>query len=270
MALSTERSRRWSKDMPPDLSELMNKLTEHAASFIRLFDNDKPKMRHIVRRFQEIAAEVREMQETTDGVRTAGAVGGGVGVGVGLLALVAAPFTGGASLVVAAGAAGTAAAVGGAATVVGANISKTMKEKGSAEKVEELGKEFMEIVEPLKNKLQEIKTTCEKLEQRSTEALTDNTLSDVREFHMILGRVSKLKEKSEDILVIVLEGMGIIHNLILFLLRVFRVTATPEEDKKLRDSILQSADQCQKVVNEFDKMKNELGNFTESKETKNQ
>lgn len=252
--------------MPPHLSELMNKLTEHATSFISLFDKNQPKMRHIVKRFQEIAAEVRKNQETTDVVRTAGAVGGGVGVGVGLLALLAAPLTGGASLVVAAGAAGTAG-VGGA-TVFGANISKIMKEKGSAEKVEKLGKEFMEIVEPLKNKLQEIKTTCEQLEQRSTEALTDNTLSDMEEFHMILRRVSKLKEKSKDMLVIVGEGMDIIGHLILLLVRVIRVTATPEEDQKLRDSILQSADQCQKVVYEFDKMKNELRSFTESKEKK--
>lgn len=253
--------------MPPDLSELMNKLTEHAASFITLFDNDEPKMRDIVRRFQKIAAEVRKNQETTDGARTAGTVGGGVGVGVGLLALLAAPLTGGASLAVAAVATG-AGAVGGAATVVGANISKIMTEKGSAEKVEKLGKEFMRIVEPLKNELQEIKTTCEKLEQRSTEALTDDTLSDMEEFHMILRRVSKLKEKSKDMLVTVLEGMGIIGNLVTLLVRVIRVTATPEEDQKLRDSILQSADQCQKVVYEFDKMKNELRNFTESKEKK--
>eukprot|EP00064_Thunnus_orientalis_P023681 superscaffoldBa00009210_g23935 len=210
-------------------------------------------MRHIVRRFQEIAAEVRKNQETTDGVRTRGAVVGGVG----LLALLAAPFTVVVSLVVAAG----TAAVGGS-FVVGANISKMMKENGSAKKVEELGKEFMEIVEPLKNELQEIKTTCEKLEQRSTEAQADNTLSNVEEFQTILRRVSELKKKSEGILVVVLEGMGTIGKMVTLLLRVFRVTATPEEDKKLRDSILQSADQSHTVVDEFDKMKNELGNFT--------
>ncbi len=247
------RPRRGSKELPPNLSELMNKLIKHGASFIKVFDNSEPKMRQIVGEFQVIAKEVKEMQERTDTVRRGGAVIGGVA----LIGIIAGPFTGGASLLAAG-----AAATGGVA-VVGANVTKVMKENGSATKVEKLGKEFLEIVETLKNDLEEIKTTCEKLEQQSAEVQAKNTLTDVDEFQRTIRRVSELRERSKKSLVVAVTVMEVIGNLLLLFLGILRVTATPEEDKKLRDSIIQSADQCQKVVVEFDKMKTELKDFTE-------
>ncbi|XP_031178811.2 uncharacterized protein LOC116066777 isoform X2 [Sander lucioperca] len=251
---SKPKKRRLSKDLPPDLSELMNKLIKHAASFIREFDSSEQKMREIVREFRKIADEVRKMQETTDKVRTTGTVAGGVGIG---LAIFAAPFTGGASLV----AAGALAAAG-AGVVVGANVTKTMKENGSAEKVEKLGKDFMKIVEPLKKDLEEIKKTCEKLEQRSAELQAENTLTDMEEFQRILTQVSELARRSEEVLSFTAILMGDMRGLLMLLVKVFRVTSTPEDDKKLRKSIIQSADRCQEVVVKFDQMKKELKDFS--------
>lgn len=49
--------------------------------------------------------------------------------------------------------------------VVGVDATTKEKEKGSAKKVEKLGKEFLERVEPLKNHLEEIMTTFETLQQ---------------------------------------------------------------------------------------------------------
>ena len=71
------------------------------------------------------------------------------------------------------------------------NAIKTMKENESAEKVEELGKDFMEIIEPLKKDLEEIKRTCEKLEQRSAELQAGITLRDMEELQRSLRRVSE-------------------------------------------------------------------------------
>ena len=150
----------------------MNDLIKYAASFITGFDLTESKMREIVREFEKISDEVRKMQEKTDAVRT----GGGVIFALGLLA---APFAGGASLA-------AAAAAAGGAVVVGANVTKKLVENKSLEKVEELGKQFMEKVEPLKKILKEIKTTCEKLEQKKTEAQAGNTLMEVKEFQLIL------------------------------------------------------------------------------------
>ncbi|XP_038590339.1 uncharacterized protein LOC119914866 [Micropterus salmoides] len=253
--MASKPRRRFSKDLPPDLSELMNKLIKYATSFIRRFDYSEDRMRQVVGEFKKIAAEVRKMQEKTDKARTIGVVAGGIGLGVLVLA---APFTGGLSLL-GAGAAGAAA---GGATVVGANIVKTMTENGSAKEVEKQGKKFLEIVEPLKNELEEIKRTCERLEEESAAFQAENTLSDMEEFQRILRRVAELKQESQGAVDVAVLVMGLINDLLVLLVNVFRLTPTPEEDRKLTASILQSADQCQKVSDQFLQVKNELSSFT--------
>ncbi|XP_039634611.1 uncharacterized protein LOC120544724 [Perca fluviatilis] len=294
MEMASRPRRRRSRDFPPDFSELMNTLKNHAASFIREFGSREQKMREIVREFREISDGVRKMQEITDRVRTVGAVTGGVGIGLSVLAalftggvslavvllvaaaggavtgaggiglsFLAAMFTGGVSLAVvplAAVAGGAAAA--GKGVVFAVNVTKRMKETGSAKKVEELGKEFMEIVEPLKKDLEEIKRTCEKLEERSAGDQAGITLRDMEGLQRILTRVSELAERSEEVVFVTATLMGIIRCLILLLVTIFRVTATPEEDKKLRNSIIQSAVRCQEVVVKFDQMKKELKDLT--------
>ncbi|XP_039635483.1 uncharacterized protein LOC120545307 [Perca fluviatilis] len=248
----------------------MNKLKYHAASFIREFDSREQKMRQIIREFRKIADEVRKMQETTDEVRRVGTGVLGVtalGTPLGLLAggagVVAAESTAlalaaGGARVAAAGAAGAAGAAviaavgtigaglaaGSAILVAGVNVTKGRLESVSINKVEELGKDFMEMVEPLKKNLKEIKRTCEKLEKRSTELQTGITLIDMLEFQRSL---SELVRRG------VLSAMW----------NIFTITATPEEDRKLTDSIIQSADRCQKVIDELEKMKEELKDFTE-------
>ncbi|XP_039635500.1 uncharacterized protein LOC120545317 [Perca fluviatilis] len=174
-----------SKDLPPDLSEFMVKLKEHAASFIREFDSSEHRMTQIVGEFREIADKFQKRQERTGTVRTAGTVAGGVGIG---LLFLAAPLTGGASLVAAA--AGVAATAGGGAVLYGVNETKTRKEIESAKKEEELGKDFMMIVERMKKDLEEIKKMCEKLEQRSAEDQAGNILTHMEEFRGILREVS--------------------------------------------------------------------------------
>lgn len=159
-------------------------------------------------------------------------------------------------------AAGTAAAGCGAA-VVGAKRSKEKRreENESLKEVEKLGKEFMKLVEPLKNDLQEIKTTCEKLEERSTEVQAENTLSELEELKMILRRVSELGKMIGEGVIAVVTVFEMIDNLLTLFVIIIRFTATPEEDKKFRESIIQSGDQCQKVVDKFNMMKEKLSEF---------
>lgn len=262
MEMALVPKRRDSKELPPDLSELMNKLIEHARSFIGVFDSREPRMREIEGKFHKIADKVKAMQKVTDKVRTGGAVGGGIGLGVAALGLIVAPFTGGLSLVAATAIGGAVGAAVGGAVVVGTNITKTMTENGSATEVVILGEEFLKIVEPMKNDLEEIKTTCEKLEQKSSEVQTRDTLSDVEKLQRILRQVSELRTKSEDVVDIAVVMTQAIQNMVLLFVNILRPTATPKEDKKLTDSIINSADQCQKVVSEFNGMKKELEDLT--------
>ncbi|XP_039635481.1 uncharacterized protein LOC120545306 [Perca fluviatilis] len=259
---------RQSIDLSPHLSELMDKLKEHASSFIREFDSREP-MRQIVRKFREIPDEVRKMQKRTDEVRRAGAVTlvvSAIGMPISLLAggaalgAEAAGGAGGASALIATlwpraaaaaavittvGAIGSVLAAGSAIAVAGANVTKGISENGSINKVKQLGKEFMEMVEPLKNDLEEIMRTCEELEQRSAERQAGITLTDMEDFQWIVSELG-----SSD---------GVLSTMWKF----FTPTATPEEDRKLRDSIIQSADLSQKVIDDLEKMKEELKDFTE-------
>ncbi|KAL7376104.1 hypothetical protein ABVT39_001118 [Epinephelus coioides] len=249
-----------SLELELNFSKSTKNLMRHAASFISAFDVSEPRMRQIVGEFHKIVDEVKKMQEKTDEQRRAGAFVGGVGVGVGLgLMILAAPFTGGASLLAAGG---LAAGAGGAAVVVEANLTKKKEENKSVHKVEELGKEFMEIVEPLKNNLEEIKRTCEELKTPSMKVQAAVTLSDMEDFQRMLTEVSELAETSGEVLGVAVAVMAEMRDLLVLIVSVFRVTATPEEDQQLRDSIIQSADQCQKVVNRFEQMKVELRHFT--------
>ncbi|XP_039635486.1 uncharacterized protein LOC120545308 isoform X2 [Perca fluviatilis] len=194
-------------------------LKKHAASFIKKFDSSEHRMTQIVEEFRGITDEVRETQQTTDAFRTAGTFTAGVGIG---LLVLAAPLTGGASL--AAGAVGAAAAAGGGAVVAGANEKKTRKEIERKKKVEKLGKEFMKIVERMKNNLEKIKRRCEKLDQRSAQRQAEKTRADMEEFQRILRRVS--------------------------------------EDRR-EGQIPHLADLCDRVVGDCEKMKKELKRFTE-------
>ncbi|XP_031145839.1 uncharacterized protein LOC116043376 [Sander lucioperca] len=245
--------RRGSRELPPDLSELMNKPEKYAASFIKQFDSSEHRMREIVREFREIAAKVRKMQERTDKVRRTA-----LGMPLGLLAGGAAVAAAGteaagaaAPVIATVGTIGVGIAAGSAILVAGANVTKWISESGSVHKVKQLWKDFMEIIEPLKNDLEEIKTTCKKLEQRSAEETVqlqaEKTLTDM--------------EKFQTLTVVSILGRG--EGVMSAMWNVFTLTASPEEDRKLTDSIIQSADCCQEVIDDLKTMKEELKDFTE-------
>lgn len=236
--------RRRSKDLPPDLSELMNRLIAAAASFIQMVNENEPRMRDIVEEFRKLHEEVKNMQEWTDRARTRGAV---TLFGV---CVIAAPFTGGFSLL------GAGAAAAGA-SVVGSNLMKIWHENAKAEEVKKQGEEFMQIVKPLKEKLEEIKTICDKLEQESSKILATQTLEDVEKLEFLLQKVKMLQKKSEGVLAITVT----VKNAVLMLVSIFRLTATPEADEKLRNSIIEAADQSKMVTDDFGMMGSELKEF---------
>lgn len=203
-------------------------------------------MRQIVREFLKIAEELREMQSKTDTARK-------VGVGFLIGGILEAPFTTGVS----AGAA--------AATVVTTSVIKILSDKDKAKEVKTWGEEFMAKVRPMKENLEDIKTICEKLETESAEAQARDTQTDVDEFQRTLRRVSHLKAMSSGLLVVTETLLDVMGGLVMLIKEVFRVTATPEEDQKLRDAIKKAADQSQKIIEEFHKMRTKLKEFTSNK-----
>lgn len=185
----------------------MDKLKTYADSFIKKFDSCKDTMRDIVKGFRKIDKKVRKIQiERRGGVFLAAAWCG--------LGVVGAVFTTGAALAI--------TAVG--ASAIGTALErKTYKQKEIVCKVEKLRKDFMEIVEALKNDLKEIKRRCEMLKY-------DRQASKVE------GRIEE-----------VLDDVSAMMNFI-------RFTLIPEKNKKLREYVIQAADRCQKVVDKFDLM----------------
>ncbi|XP_035770784.1 uncharacterized protein LOC118455555 [Neolamprologus brichardi] len=243
---SAPKKARISNNPSPELHKLKNKLEDSAKSFTAEFDRSESSMRDIMREFRRISDEVEQMQRKTDTARK-------VGVGFLIGGILAAPFTAGLSL---------AAAAGGGATVVTTNVIKILSEEGKAKKVEKWGEEFMAKVRPMKENLEEIKTICEKLEKESTEAQARDSQIDVDEFQRTLRQVSHLKEMSSGLLVITEILLDVMGNVVMLIKKVIRVTATPEEDQKLRDAIKKAADQSQKIIEEFHKMRTKLKEFT--------
>ncbi|XP_025764325.1 uncharacterized protein LOC112847276 isoform X2 [Oreochromis niloticus] len=232
-----------------DKCAVMKTDLREVASFVQQFNSSESQMRQIVREFLKIAEELREMQSKTDTVGTVGVVfviGG----------ILAAPFTTGLSLAVGATAA--------AATVVTTNVIKILSEKDKAKEVKKWGEEFMAKVRLMMKNLEDIKTICEKLEKESAEAQAKNSQIDVDEFQRTLRQVSHLNEMSSGLL-IVTETLDVMGGLVMLIKEAFRVTATPEEDQKLRDAIKKAVDQSQKIIEEFDKMRTKLKEFTSNK-----
>ena len=104
-----------------------------------------------------------------------------------------------------------------------------------------------------------------KLEQKKTEAQAGNTLTDMKEFQLILRRVSEVG-KSKQVLDVALTVTQAVGDMLKLFVLVFSVSATPEQDRKFRESIMQSADQSQRVIDTFNKMMEELKDFRETKE----
>lgn len=242
--------RKVNRKLPPQLSELIIKLIEHADSFIRVFDNEESKMKGVERVFEKIGAEVKEKLKTACLAR-------GVGIGVGLLGLLAAPFTGGASLAAAA-AVGT---VAGVTITVGAMIALFIIQNGSAEKLERLGKEFMKIVKPMNKELAEIMAISEKLEQKSTEIQDEDMRADMEEFQKVIRRVgsTSVQVKAELQKVIMF-----FSELVRLIMKVMKTTLSPEEDKKLPGFIIKSGAQCRTIIRDFNETKKELQAFKEN------
>ncbi|XP_028273806.1 uncharacterized protein LOC114443718 [Parambassis ranga] len=229
------RGRRGSMEDPPDLSELKSKLRQLGSSFINEFDIKESEMRRIVDEIKETEEDLKVEQKKLDKIKRKGAALTGLGAVSGVAAIVggviAAPFTGGLSLALAAGAVCNAAVAGtaigkGAETLIDAKNEKLAKEQHCVNMTELRGEIFQLCVKRLKKILEEIQTTCQRLEQRSTERKAKNTLRDMEKFEEILRRVSALKEGSEGAVI--------------------------------RETIRESAYQSQRVVYQLDWMKKEL------------
>lgn len=82
---------------------------------------------------------------------------------------------------------------------------------------------------------------------------------------MILRRVSEVG-KSKQVLDVALTVTQAVGDMLKLFVLVFSVSATPEQDRKFRESIMQSADQSQRVIDTFNKMMEELKDFRETKE----
>nr|XP_020492630.1 uncharacterized protein LOC109986352 [Labrus bergylta] len=233
MAATAGRRRRRSKEHNPDLSEVKNTCADEEES-------REQRMRQIVVELKGISDGVRKMQERTDKARAVGALIGRSGFG--LLILSALLIRDSSFLVAIALAVVTAGS--GAAAVFVSNVTKTFKENTSLRKVEELGRELVKISESQKSNMEET---------------TSRTELDA--FHTRLSRVSEGRAVS------VFEALTIrraIQTLLMLMMNICKVTATPEEDQTFRESIAWSAEQSQRVIEEFIRIRQQEHTETDS------
>lgn len=241
-------------DEPLEFCDVRSRHVEQARSFKRWFDLSEPRMRQMEREFQKVVGQVKDIERTTDTFRKGGAVSGILGLVICAVGVTAAPFTGGVSLPAAA-AFGVAVAAFGRAVAVGAQVKKTIKERYGAREAEKLGKEFMEIVKPIQNDLEEIQVLCERLAEKPRDVRGEGALVETGEFEKTLSELRSKRGNMSDFVFAVMKEINATLRLVT---NFFRVTATPEEDDKFSDAIVKSAHQYQKVLGEFDSMKKEL------------
>lgn len=233
------------------VAQSVEDLNRRGAAFIRNFDQKEPRMVEIARKFDRIADKVKEIIKDADKAAMAGTVTAVAGLGVAALGLIAAPFTGGGSVVAAAGA--VTALVGGTVAIT-AKVIQFLEESGNAKELEQLGNEFMNIARPLNEELKDIKVMAQELQV------------EVADFYL-----SEKVRRVEDSLRLVDDTTNAIENAITFIkslvqliLKLLMRIATNKEEEELTEKIVKSGEQCWKIINRFREVKGDLTGFKES------
>lgn len=227
------------------VAQLAEELNRRGAAFIRDFDRQEPRMIEIAREFVRIADKVKEMIEDTDKVATAGAVTAVAGLGVAALGLIAAPFTGGGSVVAAGGA--IVAMVGGGVAIT-AKVVQFLQESGSAITLERLGNEFIRIARPLNEELKEIKVMAGQLQVEAVECYLKQKLRRVEDALVQVDDASGAIE----------EAMAFIRSLVQLVIKLLQKIITNTEEDELTDKVVKSGEQCWKIINRFREVKKNL------------
>lgn len=247
------RRGRRSRPLPPDLSLLLSSLIKHAASFIQTFDQHEPRMRQTVGEFEKVAERVRKLQERTR--HRLEPIAGVVGLLVCAVGLLAAQPVEGISLAKVASITGAVVFGGAAGFLVAAGLFRSFTERENESQVRELGEDLMKSVEPLRKDVEEMKKMLQKVE-RSAGAQAEHTLREVEEFQRTHTQVCEQElRRPGDLSRAVL---GPIYHLITGTVSLFRLTAPKDQERQVLDSIIRSADQSQRLIAGFHRMKEEL------------
>ncbi|KAK5880839.1 hypothetical protein CesoFtcFv8_021706 [Champsocephalus esox] len=253
------------KQLPPQLSGLLINLCEAGRLFIEQHESKKTRMQAIADELVESSNNLKVVQNSLNKARLHGAVVEGVGVVTVGLAAAFLPAPGKLALCITGG----MVAVCGVIWALTANATKAMTEIMSIIKIEDLGKEFMEIVELLKGLLVDIKTVSRELEEKSSSFMTPTRnqakigLTKTEELQQLLKQTAELSEKSKEVVDGTLNTLRQVKELLDFMFTLTSNTLTAEEAATLRDCIADSALLCENTVLEFAKMRNALRDYEE-------
>lgn len=236
-----------------ELATIVTDFNHHRDSFIRKFDRKESRMMDIARQFDTIIERVNEIIQNANAAKTGGLIGTGAGLGLVVVGCLAAPFTAGAGLALAAG--GAAGAAAGGAVAIGAVIVKDTKESGRAKEIEELGKEFMQLAEPLNEDLREIKALVIKMQQNAMEQHLMGRLGRIQ------GFFTQVRGINEQVLTEIDNIMAFLRELVQLILIILKQISTSEHNREFTDKIVKSGDECRKAIREFKGMKKELLRF---------
>lgn len=233
------------KNIPAELLESLEKIVELIDKYIQMFGEKEGRMTAIQQGINLISKEIKEKLETAGKVKTGGLIVGGLGIFA--LGLVAAPFTGGGSLV-------AAAAVLGGAVAIGALIREFLLKDGRAEKIKNQGNEFRELITPIALKLAEIEKNCKKL----VEMLANTEGEDVKKLSeqitLVKSWIAAANKQAGELRESLKKTLDLIS-------KVLEKTLDNQEGQDLSNLVIESGDQCGKIISEFREGKTKLSEF---------
>lgn len=252
------------KQLPPHLSDLLHRLSEHGQSFIELYESVKERMEEIASQLGSITIAVKELQNETTIIRRIGGFGVtfGIVLGLGAVFLAGLPSIGVKAAKMAT--TGCAIAFAGGMSVAATNVVKALCDTNSTVIVKKLGEEFIAFVDQLKNSLEQIKDVSEELKEKSSSLMTptgtqaERILSETNQLQQFLQQTAELARQCREVTEVTLtmeRGMRELLNVI------SRVIPSHKEDARLRRCMGGSASQCQKTLNELANMRKMLKDF---------
>ncbi|KAK9971299.1 hypothetical protein ABG768_024673 [Culter alburnus] len=295
MASSGPLQRRNSIDLPPSIADVFRLKVE----FIKLYDRDHPQLQQCLKKLQEIIKTFeKDFRGSTEGSRTAGWLGifGGTAMvaGLGAAGLVLAPFTMGASAVIAGAAASVGVAgvggVGGTVGVVTLAAAGFKSNKCRSEKKDQMDRLRKDIESELQEFQDKISPMAEKM--KDLHECTENIMRDFKNLEKDASDLIKIQieelaglteQMSENMRLIT--SIAVIYggfSLVLDMISVIEYSRALDDMNKLAEKPIheeideseirskagkfivetrKSINQLQNIIDELEKTKHKLAEF---------
>lgn len=242
------------------VSKELGNLKHDIKSFKEVFEGEKNDLQERANYFEQKAADIKKMQDNAAKGRITGVGMGVAGAAISVVGIGIAVYTGGLSLLMN----GAILTAFGGTTCVVSNVVKMLLENNGQDKIKKSAEDFNKSIQPIVERLEKIQTNVQTLEELSSStSMVATGLSTTVEVTRLLKRVAELSKNTElgavRLDVVLLEMIRLLD----MILAIFKVRRDVELENEFFDKIIESAELCQKTIDDFETLTGEFNKVSD-------